>query len=75
MKEVFNQGKSPPCLVHTESFPGEISIDLVQKSVKLISIIKSHKLCIGINNMLCFSFVAFLTICIVTKGYKGPPMQ
>ena len=71
-KGVFRQGRSLQCLVHRGSFPGEISIDLVQKSVKLIIIIiKGHKLCIGINNMFCFSFVAFLSICIVTKGNKG----
>ena len=38
-KGVFRQGKSPLCLVHRGSFPGEISIDLVQKSVKSIIII------------------------------------
>ena len=54
MKGVFRPGRSPLCLVHRGSLPGEISIDLVQKSVKLIIVIKGHKLYIGFNNMLCF---------------------
>ena len=52
-KGLFRPGRSALCLVHRGSLPGEISIGIVQKSVKLIIIIKVHKLCIGINNMLC----------------------
>ena len=42
-------------LVHRGSLLREISIGIFQKSVKLIIIIiKGKKLCIGVNNMLCF---------------------
>ena len=73
IKEVFRPGRSPLCLVHRGSFPGQIAIDLVQKSVKLIVTEVTNCALVLIT---CFVFfVAFLTICIVTKGNKGPPMQ
>ena len=39
-KRDIRQGKSPLCLLHRGSSPGEISIDLVQKSIKLIIIVE-----------------------------------
>ena len=56
------------CLVHRGSLPLEILIGIIQESVKLI-IIKGHKLCIVINNMLCY-FCGFSFHLYCNQGQK-----
>ena len=56
-KGVFRQGKSPLCLVHRGSFPGDISIDLVQTSVKLIIIIIIEVTHCALVLITCFVFL------------------
>ena len=55
IKGVFRQGRSSPYLEHRYSFPEEISIDLVQNSVKLIIIIEVTNCAVVL--ITCFVFV------------------